>query len=114
MLTTYIRCQSVMLDQFAGELQGYATDLIETTIRNATKLEGRYDITLSWSDSRTLASPPPETPGETAGGSSSDPAGVPISLPDAMLKQLGLKLQLQKRPVAALVVDHLEEKPTAN
>ena len=33
---------------------------------------------------------------------------------DAVAKQLGLKLVLEKRPIPALVVDHIEEKPTDN
>ena len=52
-------------------------------------------------------------PDESSGGTSSDLAGMPISLEDVVLKQLGLKLQIE-RPVAALVINHLEEKPTAN
>ncbi len=115
LLTRYIRCQNVTIAQFAQELQGYALDTIKTPVLNATNIEGRYDLTLSFSDTHTLASP---QPGAGAGGSggvpSSDPAGVPISLQDAMLKQLGLKLQLGKRPVPALVIDHLNEKPTDN
>jgi uncharacterized protein (TIGR03435 family) len=31
-----------------------------------------------------------------------------------MEKQLGLKLQLQKRPASVLVIDHIEQKPTEN
>jgi uncharacterized protein (TIGR03435 family) len=35
-------------------------------------------------------------------------------LPEALLKQLGLKLQMEKRPIPVLVVDHVEDKPTQN
>jgi uncharacterized protein (TIGR03435 family) len=42
-----------------------------------------------------------------------DPNGA-ISLFDAVNKQLGLKLEMQKRPVPVLVIDHVEEKPTDN
>jgi hypothetical protein len=37
-----------------------------------------------------------------------------LSLFDAVNKQLGLKLELQKRPMPVLVIDHVEEKPTDN
>jgi uncharacterized protein (TIGR03435 family) len=43
----------------------------------------------------------------------SDPSGG-ISLPDAMNKQLGLKMELRKRPMQVLVIDHVEEKPIDN
>ena len=43
----------------------------------------------------------------------SDPNGA-ISLFDAINKQLGLKLEKQRRPVPSLVIDHMEEKPTEN
>jgi uncharacterized protein (TIGR03435 family) len=43
----------------------------------------------------------------------SDPNGA-LSLPDAVNKQLGLKLELKKRPMQVLVIDHVEEKPTEN
>ena len=42
-----------------------------------------------------------------------DPNGA-ISLFDAINKQLGLKLEKQRRPVPSLVIDHMEEKPTEN
>ena len=33
---------------------------------------------------------------------------------DALNKQLGLKLEMQKRPLPVLVIDHVEEKPADN
>jgi uncharacterized protein (TIGR03435 family) len=43
----------------------------------------------------------------------SDPNGA-LSLFEAINKQLGLKLEMQKRPNPVLVIDHIEEKPTDN
>jgi uncharacterized protein (TIGR03435 family) len=37
-----------------------------------------------------------------------------MSLPEAIEKQLGLKLEQQKRPVSVFVIDHVERTPTAN
>ena len=37
-----------------------------------------------------------------------------LSLPEAISKQLGLKLELEKRPAPVLVIDHVEQKPTEN
>jgi uncharacterized protein (TIGR03435 family) len=43
-----------------------------------------------------------------------DMISAAISLPDAISKQLGLKLELQKVPVPMLVLDHIDENPTDN
>jgi uncharacterized protein (TIGR03435 family) len=42
-----------------------------------------------------------------------DPIGG-VSIFEAIEKQLGLKLVEQKRPVPALVIDHIDEKPREN
>jgi uncharacterized protein (TIGR03435 family) len=118
-LSEVVTCQNITMTQFAGEIQYYARDYIKTPVLNATNLDGAYDLTLSFS-SRDAArgvvvpssggvTPPPS--GDAS--ASSDPTGA-ISLPDAMLKQLGLKLEMQKRSVPMLVIDHLEPKPTDN
>jgi uncharacterized protein (TIGR03435 family) len=44
---------------------------------------------------------------------SSDPNGS-LTLPEAMQKQLGLKLEMEKRPLPVLVVDHVEDRPSEN
>ena len=43
----------------------------------------------------------------------SDPNGA-VSLFDAVSKELGLKLEKERRPAPVLVIDHIEEKPTEN
>ena len=43
----------------------------------------------------------------------SDPTGG-LTLYDAVNKQLGLKLEMQKRSMPVLVIDHIEEKPADN
>jgi uncharacterized protein (TIGR03435 family) len=55
--------------------------------------------------------PPPQPSGDA--NAAPDPSGA-LSLFDAVYKQLGLKLEKQKRPVPVLVIDHIEEKPTDN
>jgi len=45
-------------------------------------------------------------------GEPSDPTGV-MSLPEAIERELGLKLEQQKRPVQVWVIDRLE-RPSAN
>jgi uncharacterized protein (TIGR03435 family) len=43
----------------------------------------------------------------------SDPTGA-LSLFDAVSKQLGLKLEKQRRPAPVLIIDLIEETPTEN
>ena len=109
MLTMYLRCENVTLDQFASQLQISSPNAVKVPVLNATGIPGRYDVLLAWSDPGTLEAHPPG-----AAESSSESGGVPISLEDVLQKQLGLKLQIKKRPVPALVIDHLDETPTAN
>jgi len=117
LLTHYMHCKNVTMDEFARELQAYSGYVIKTPVLNATGIEGRYDLTLSFTGLHQLellglaqggATPPPGSapvPG--------DPAGV-LLLPDAVARQLGLKLELERRPMPSLVVDHIAEKPTEN
>jgi uncharacterized protein (TIGR03435 family) len=56
---------------------------------------------------------PEDAAGDNPAAGVSDPSGA-LSLPDAVNKQLGLKLEMQKRPMQVLVIDHVEEKPTDN
>jgi uncharacterized protein (TIGR03435 family) len=118
-LSEVVTCQNVTMAQFASEIQYYARDYIKTPVLDATNLDGAYDLTLSFS-SRDAArgvvvlssggvTPPPSSDASV----SSDPSGA-ISLPDAMIKQLGLRLEMQKRSVPMLVIDHVEPKPTDN
>jgi uncharacterized protein (TIGR03435 family) len=44
---------------------------------------------------------------------STDPSGA-ISLPDAISKQLGLKLEMRKRPLPVVVIDQMSERPLEN
>jgi uncharacterized protein (TIGR03435 family) len=127
MATQYMHCTNVTMDQFARELKGYSAALIKTPVLNKSGIEGRYDLTLSFTGLPQLErlglaqgsnTPKPSSGGDTNGsaapGAAADPGGVPVLLQDAAAKQLGLKLVLEKRPIPALVIDHIEEKPTEN
>jgi len=123
MVTQYMHCTNVTIDQFARELQGDSGYIIKTPVLNATGIQGRYDLTLSFTGLHQLeqlglaqggATPAPGAARSgTEGPGSSDPPGV-VLLQDAVAKQLGLKLVLGKRPIPALVVESMQEKPTAN
>jgi len=51
--------------------------------------------------------------GTVAARSASDPSGA-LSLPEALKRELGLRLKKQMRPGSVLVIEHVEEKPTEN
>jgi bla regulator protein BlaR1 len=81
--------------------------VVSRVVLNRTRLTGRFDLDLQWTDLTVLLQP---------GGSVPDappPADNPASIYTALQEQLGLKLDSQKGPVVVLVIDRAE-KPTDN
>jgi len=108
-----ITCQNITMAQFADQLQILAGPYIHYPALDGTGIAGAWDFSFTYS-----AVPPAELAAARgappAGGAvASDPVGG-TSLFDALEKQLGLKLEMQKRPYPQLVIDHIEEKPTEN
>jgi len=114
--TQTMTCQNIAMDDFVDQLLGAGPGL-NWPVRNSTGLEGGWDFTLSYGRGPALAmAAPPGGGGEGRGGpvaEASDPSGS-LTLFEAIEKQLGLKLEMQKRPESVVVIDHLEEKPTEN
>jgi uncharacterized protein (TIGR03435 family) len=111
-LSRLLSCQNMTMAQFADQLPNLAGGYAHVTVLDTTGLTDAYDFTLSFSAigllrSGTVPGQPPAAEG------AGDPNGA-LSLPDAISKQLGLKLELKKRPMQVLVIDHIEEKPTEN
>jgi len=107
-----LTCQNTTMSQFARQFQSSASGYLKSPVLDATHLEGAYDFVLRFNslrDVQTRATPAPTVDTAVA----SDPGGA-ISLFDAVDKQLGLKLEKQKRPTPMLVIDQIEEKPTEN
>jgi uncharacterized protein (TIGR03435 family) len=95
----YYKCGNVTLAVFARFLQGMrGAGYIPVTdpVVDATGLTGTYDFELHWTPQGAMAEAGPDG----------------ITLSDAMEKQLGLKLVLDKAPHAALIIDHVDETPT--
>ena len=98
-------------DYFDG--YGITIDTLATALDNLgqadrdivdrTGLTGRFDVDLYWSADKTLA---------MIGRASAAP-GEGASLFEAVVEQLGLKLEPRTEPTEVLVVDHLE-RPSAN
>jgi uncharacterized protein (TIGR03435 family) len=114
-----ITCQNMTMARFAGMLQSLAPGYIHAPVLDATALDGAWDFTLNFSPMGAMMGGGPAgrdggAPGAAgATNAASDPNGA-LSLLDALTKQLGLKLESQKRPVEVLVIDHIEQKPTDN
>jgi uncharacterized protein (TIGR03435 family) len=96
--------------QFAAALQDLANGYIRAPIKDATGIEGSWDFVVNFSGVGLL---PGARFDPNAGSEASDPNGS-LSLPEAMQKQLGLKLEMGKRPLPVLVIDHAEDKPLEN
>jgi uncharacterized protein (TIGR03435 family) len=81
---------------FMWQLVHAIEDQLNSMVLDETGLEGTYDYTLEW------------TPDDQAHAESSGP-----SLFTALKEQLGLKLEMQKRPVDVVILDHIE-RPSPN
>ena len=116
LLSRLVSCQNMTMAQFAGELSRFASGYFPAPVINTTGLEGAYDFTVSFSkhgdETKTIRAP------QSAAGDSSvasDPGLGGMSIFDALLKQLGLKLEKHdKVPQPFLVIDHVAETPTEN
>jgi uncharacterized protein (TIGR03435 family) len=108
-------CQNMTMAQLAEQLPALANGYVFTPVLDSTGLKDAYDFTLSFSGAGQLQSaPPPPPPSNDPNASrTAEPSGG-LSLPDAMARQLGVKLVKEKRPSPVLVIDHIEEKPTDN
>jgi len=113
-----VTCQNVTMAQFAELLPVIAPGYLHTEVTDATGLEGGWDFTFSFSPAGILQLNGAQSGEGSASsaspvGEASVPSGA-VSLFDAMTRQLGLKLEMQKRPTPVLVIDHIEQKPTDN
>jgi uncharacterized protein (TIGR03435 family) len=109
LLSRLITCRNITMAQFGTQLHRFAADYFAWDVTDATGLEGAWDFTLSFTPHYLLR------PGAASGDADqpAEPSGA-LSIFDAINKQLGLKLEMRKRPVPTLVIDHIEETPTAN
>lgn len=113
--TREIKCQNVTIAQFAERLQ-FQTQELSWPVEDATGLEGTWDLDLTFSMRAGMSFG--GRGGDAGGGSNavpsaSDPTGG-LTLFEAIEKELGLKLEKQKRTLPVFVIDHIEPKPTDN
>jgi uncharacterized protein (TIGR03435 family) len=114
MINRLVYCQNVTLEQLGILLPNLAFGYIYYPVVDGTGLKGSFDFTLAFSSvDRTLAPPPSSASQQSSGTLAADPSGA-VSLFDAFKNELGLKLEKEKRPMPVLVIDQIEEQPTAN
>jgi len=115
-LTSGYVCQNTTMAQLAEKIRGWAGTYITRTVVDLTGIAGGWDFVLRWTPARNVPGlagrgGDPQPPG--ALGPSTDPtSGVTVF--EAIDRQLGLKLEVQKHPMPVLVIDHVEQKPTEN
>lgn len=116
-----LTCTNITMGEFVEKLPQLVGGYIYQPVENATNLDGRYDFTISFSTFGQYNGGGARGFGGDGGAASAtgtstaatDPSGA-VSLYDAVNKQLGLKLEMRKRPLPVLVIDHIEQKPTDN
>ena len=114
MINRQIYCQNVTLEQLGILLPSLAFGYIYYPVADGTGLKGSYDVTLAFSSvDKTLAPPPRSSAQQGSNSLAADPSGA-VSLFDAFKNELGLKLEKGKTAMPVLVIDHIEEQPTAN
>jgi uncharacterized protein (TIGR03435 family) len=110
LLSRLMYCRNMTMAQFAELLPQQVNGYVHSAVLDKTGLTDAYDFTLSFSGIGILRD---STQGAGRPGGVADPNGA-LSLPDAISKQLGLKLELEKRSAPVLVIDHVERQPTEN
>jgi uncharacterized protein (TIGR03435 family) len=112
--TRVLTCQNATMAQFADYLQ-YMSPELSSPVADATGIDGTWDFTLTFS--MNFGMPMMARGGDAPAGAGPaappDPSGG-MSIFEAVEKELGLKLEKQKRTMPVIVIDHLEQKPTEN
>ena len=107
-----LNCQNMTMARFADMLQAIGARLYSCAgsgRHRARRLVGFHSQLQRAGQLKSGG----QAPSAESVNEASDPNGA-LSLPDAIAKQLGLKLEQTKRPVKVLVIDHIEPKPTEN
>jgi uncharacterized protein (TIGR03435 family) len=109
-VTVHWTCTNVTLTQFGQLLPRYARDYTLLPVVDATALQGRWDFLLTFTAAASVQAA--RTQG-TGAGAAIDPTAA-MTMGEAINRQLGLKLQEEKRRVPVLVIDSVSETPAEN
>jgi uncharacterized protein (TIGR03435 family) len=108
-----VTCQNMSMAQLADALPRMAPGYIRTPVVDATGIAGSFDFSFFFTPNGVGGiggGNPGGTGAAPAPSSAADPSGA-VSLYDAFTRQLGLKLDVQKRALPVLVIDSVEQKP---
>ncbi len=117
-LARLVTGRNMSMAQLAEALPAIAPGYIRTPVVDETGITGNWDFTFTFTPNGVggigggRGGDGGQAPG--AGGAPSaaaDPSGA-VSLFDALNKQLGLRLQVQKRPLPVVVIDSADQKPS--
>lgn len=114
--TNTLTCTNTTMAQLADRLLQVSFGDVDHPVADETAIEGAWDFALTWTPAAISQMAANRARNAGAAGDSaaaSDPGGG-VTMAQALEKQLGLKLELRKRPMPVLVIDHVEQKPTDN
>ncbi len=109
MAAAYDHARAQYQNQPMSRLVQLLSGQLRSPVNDLTGLTGKYDFYLQWVYAQNRAG---SGNGSTPLAGASDPAGP--TLEQAVLAQLGLKLEKKKGPVDIVVVDSAEKTPTEN
>lgn len=95
---TAFSCRNITMEAFAGALRRMAGDYVPEPVVDSTGLKGAWDFDIRWNARSRV----PQAGADR------------VTVFDAIEKQLGLKLELRQIPTPVLVIDRVNQKPTAN
>lgn len=110
-----LTCENATMEMLGDWLRRAAGGYVQTPVTDLTGLKDGYTFTLNWSAIGMFPGGVNGV-GARAGGAGAAPA-IPtgaITLPEAVESQLGVKLEMGKRPVRVMVIDSINEKPSEN
>ena len=86
----HAECRNISMPELARRLRSLAPAYFDRPVVDQTGISGTYDLTLQWTGRDQL---------DLLGG---------LTIFDAMIKQLGLKLEQRKVPLPAIAIQHVE------
>jgi uncharacterized protein (TIGR03435 family) len=106
-------CKNTTMAQFAEGIHQTAGGYLgDHPMIDATELTGAYDFSLTWTPVQALKGAGRGGAAPAAAGVASEPGGLTVF--EAIDRQLGLKVETQKRPMPVVVIDHINQTPTEN
>jgi len=121
-ITQTVTCQNMTMTELAERLQALSVGFFQAPVTDETKLEGRWNFTLSFSPQALMqalsaargagpAALPPTGGAPTV--EAPDPTGG-LTVVQAVDRQLGLKLERRQGKGQVLVIDSMDQEPREN